>query len=268
MNKLQITHFNELDYSCKEALNTLCANISFLGSDIKKIMVTSSQVSEGKSFLAMNMMRTLAGLGKSVVYIDADLRRSYISNKYKLKFTSNTQGLAHYLAGMCNVEDILYSTDIVGAYMVPVGRTITNSLPLLSTTRLKELLDALARTYDVILIDAPPLGLIIDAAEIAKSCDGALLIVSYNKVSRQELNDIKNQIITAGCKVLGVVINGVTFDTLSSKRFYYRSYYSHNTQYYATEDDQPPERERRRFSIRRILPERRIKNKDEKIKRG
>jgi capsular exopolysaccharide synthesis family protein len=219
-------------------------------------MVTSSQSSEGKSFLAMNMMRTLAGLGKNVVFVDADLRRSYITNRYGVRsYTPNAQGLAHYLAGMCEIGDALFSTDIIGAYMVPVGRTVTNSLPLLSTSRLKNLLDTLARTYDVVIVDAPPLGILIDAAEIAKSCDGALLTVSYNKVSRRELNDIKNQIIVANCRVLGVVINNVTFDTLSSKRYHYRSYYSH----YTMESDQP-EREKP-YNKRHALSDRRIKTR-------
>ena len=226
MNKVEITRFAELDYACSEALNTLCANLSFVGSGKKKIMITSSRASEGKSFLAMNMMRTLAALGRKVVLVDADLRRSLIVNRYGVRLQNeNHQGLAHYLAGMCALEDILCSTDIVGAYMVTSGREVSNSLSLLTTPLLATLLDTLARDFDVVLIDAPPVGVIIDAAEIAKSCDGTLLIVSYNETNRRELSESKKQIERTGCPVLGAVLNNVTFDTLSSKKYYYSKYY-------------------------------------------
>ena len=228
MNRLEFTRFGALDYACTEALNTLCANLSFVGSDIKKIMVTSSQASEGKTFLTMHMMRTLAGLGKRVVFVDADLRRSVIANRYGIRgLSANSRGLAHYLAGISEIEDIVYSiADIQGAYMVPVGREVSNSLSLLSTPRLPKLLEWLAQSADIVLVDAPPIGVIIDGAEIAKSCDGTLLVVSYKDVSRRELNECKKQIERAGCPVLGAVLNNVTFDTISSKKYYYRTYYS------------------------------------------
>lgn len=228
MKKLTFTRFKALDYACTEALNTLCTNLSFAGSDVKKIMVTSCQSSEGKSFLTMNMMRTLAGLGKKVVMVDADLRRSMISSRYGMRSSEeNELGLAHYLAGMCSIEEILYATSIDDAYMVPVGREVSNSLSLLSTPRLTLLLNQLAKTFDVVLVDAPPVGIIIDAAEIAKFCDGTLLAVSYNKVSRRELGEARRQIERTGCKVLGAVLNNVVFDTYSSKRYYSKSYYTH-----------------------------------------
>ena len=243
MNRLEFTRFPDLDYACSEALNTLCANLSFVGSDKKKIMITSSRASEGKSFLAINMMRTLAALGKKVVLVDADLRRSLILNRYGVKLLCESpQGLAHYLAGMCAVEDILFATDIEGAYMVTTGREVTNSLSLLSTPLLASLLNALAQDFDVVLIDAPPVGVIIDAAEIAKSCDGTLMIVSYNETTRREMGESKKQIERTGCPVLGAVLNNVTFDTLSSKKYYYsKYYYSH----YAESGDRPAKKPRK-----------------------
>lgn len=237
MKSLNITKFESLDYACNEAINTLCTNLSFAGSNVKKIMITSCQASEGKSFLTMNMMRTFAGLGKSVVFVSGDLRRSAVSEKYGIRMQEGSgQGITHYLAGMCEMEDILYSTNIPGAYMVPVGHEVSNSLSLLSTPRLTKLLDQLATMCDIVLVDAPPVGLIIDAAEIAKSCDGTLLVASYNRVRRRELNEAKQQIELAGCMVLGVVLNNVTFDSYASKRYYNRSYYSN---YYASEHYKP-----------------------------
>ena len=226
MNSLTFTRFEPLDYACTEALNTLCANLSFAGAGIKKIMVTSSQSSEGKSFLSMNMMRTLADLGKKVVMVDADLRRSMISSRFGMQVQDKKgHGLTHYLAGMCEAEDTLYTTNIERAFMVPMRHEVSNSLSLLNTPRLSQLLDWLATQFDVVLVDAPPVGVIIDAAEIARSCDGTLMVISYNRVSRRELNESRQQIERAGCRVIGAVLNSVTFDTFSSKKYYYKRYY-------------------------------------------
>ena len=233
MKSLAITKFDPLDYACNEALNTLCTNLTFSGSDVKKIMITSCMAAEGKSFLAFNMMRSFAALGKKVVYVNGDLRRFAIMERHGIRFLEGAgQGITHFLAGMCELDDVLYSTNVPGAYMVPVGREVSNSLALLSTPRFSELLDDLANMFDVVLVDAPPVGLIIDAAEIAKSCDGTLLVVNYNKVRRRDLNEAKQQIELTGCMVLGAVLNNVSFDSYTSKRYYNKSYYKN---YYVSE---------------------------------
>ena len=227
MKTIEITRFKPLSYACTEALNTLCTNLTFAGDDKKVIMVTSSQAHEGKSFVTMNIMRTLSGLGHKVILVDADLRRSQIMSKYGLKVKEGESvGLTHYLAGMCSMEDVIYSTSINNAYMVPLGREVSNSLALLSTGRLGRLLGYLRERFDYVLVDAPPVGVIIDAAEIAKHCDGTIIAVKYNSVSRRELLEVKKQIDRSGCPILGAALNSVAFDTLSSKHYYNKSYYA------------------------------------------
>ena len=78
MKNIQFRRFEKLDYAGNEAINTLCTNLSFAGSDVKRIMFTSAHDGEGKSFLAMQVMRTLGKMGRSVVLVDADLRRSSV----------------------------------------------------------------------------------------------------------------------------------------------------------------------------------------------
>lgn len=233
MNRVAITKFPPLSYACNEALNTLCTNLSFSGEDVRKIMLTSCHASEGKSFLSMNIMRTMAKLGKSVVLVDADLRRSAITNRYGIKHLDSKKkwGLAHLLAGMVTEDEVVYQTDIEGAYMVPIGKEVNNSLPLLNSNRLRHLLDHLAEKVDYVLVDAPPVGTIIDAAQIAKSCDGTLLVVNYNTVHRQELIDAKRQLDQSGCPILGTVLNGVEYDDYLSRKYYYKSQYSNYEHY-------------------------------------
>ena len=243
MNNIAITLFPALDYAAAEAINTLCTNLSFAGADVKKVMITSCQASEGKSYLAMNIVRTMAGLGKRVALVDADLRRSQINAEYGLRYSNqNPLGLTHYLAGMARLDEVVYATDIERIYMVPVGREVSNSLSLLNTSRLPFLLDSLSKQMDFIIVDAPPVGVIIDAAEIAKSCDGTLFAVSYNSVGRKELMNAKRQIDQTGCRVLGAALNNVEMDSYTSRKYYNKSYYSHyNSEYY-----HPPKKKERK----------------------
>ena len=229
MNHLSINKFSPLNYAGAEAVNMLCTNLSFSGENVKKIMLTSCHSSEGKSYLSMNIMRNMAKLGKGVVLVDADLRRSMIVQNYDIQFDAGKKamGLSHYLAGMADEADVVYETNLPGAYIVPAGRNVTNSLPLLNSQRFQKLLDDLAASFDYVIIDAPPIGLLIDAAQIAKFCDGTVLVVEYNMVRRQELNDAKEQILQAGCPILGAVLNLTEYDSYISKKYSYKSYYSH-----------------------------------------
>ena len=224
--QLKITKFPALDYAGNEAFNTLSTNLSFAGASVKKIMITSCHAAEGKSYLSMNLMRTLAQRGIKVALVDADLRRSMVNSDYGLKYEdgrSDGKGLSHFLAGMVGMDEVIYQTDIPNAIMVPVGRDVPNPLALLTNSHFAELLDMLARMADYVIVDAPPVGVVIDAAEIAKACDGTLIAVNYNDVSRQELLDVKQQIEQTGCPILGTVLNQVDYDNYMGRK-YYKSY--------------------------------------------
>ena len=227
MATVKILGFPPLSYAGTEAINTLCTNLTFSGDGIKRIMVTSCHASEGKSTISMNIMRTMAKLGKKVVLVDADLRRSVITQEYKLQFPSpDCLGLTHLLAGMAREEEVLYATDIPGASIVPVMKTVSSSLSLLNSNRMEKLLDLLAQYFDYVIVDAPPIGALIDAAQIARYCDGTLLVVSYNTVRKQELIDAKQQLEATGCPILGTVINQAEFDAYINRKYYYKSYYN------------------------------------------
>lgn len=227
MKQLKITKLPELDYAGNEAFNTLSTNLSFAGENIKKIMITSCHASEGKSYLSMNLSRTLAQRGTRVALVDADLRRSMINTDYGLLFENGKnidKGLSHFLAGMVGMDEVIYQTDVPNMLMVPVGRDVPNPLSLLTNKHFAELVDTLAKMVDYVIVDAPPVGVVIDAAEIAKFCDGTIIAVHYNDVSRQELLDVKQQIDQSGCPILGTVLNQVDYDNYMGRKYYYKSY--------------------------------------------
>ena len=220
MRSIEFTQFPTLSYEVTEAVNTLCTNLTFTGRTYKKIMLTSVTEAEGKSFLAMEIFRKMAELGKSIILVDADLRRSKIGVRYGVQYnTSSDLGITHYLAGKCTLEDILYSTNLRRAYYIPVGYYVSNSLALISSPKFQDLLDQLAMQADYVLVDGPPIGMIVDAAEIAKSCDGAIFTVSYNRVHRNDLFEAEKQIERSGCTVLGAVLNNVPMNVYNSRKY-------------------------------------------------
>lgn len=224
MNRITISRFPKLNYACNEAMNTLCTNLFYCGDNIRSVLITSRHEQEGKSSVAINMMRTIAGCGKRVVLVDADLRCSVLASRYKFSYSQLTNaGLAEYLAGMCALEDVVYETNLENAFLVPAGREVMNSLQLLSSPRYAEMIARLSKHFDVVLVDTPPAGVIVDAIEIAKYCDGALLVVASNTGRRQEIDEVAQSIRKTGCKMLGAVLNNVNMDSFQNRKYYYRS---------------------------------------------
>ena len=233
MNQINISRFPKLDYACNEAMNTLCTNLFYCGDEIHSVLITSRYEQEGKSSVAMNMLRTLSSFGKRVLLVDADLRCSSLARRYRFDFQyAEAFGLAQYLAGMCALEDAVYSTDLPNAFLLPAGREVLNSMQLLASPRYGEMMEALRKNFDVVLVDSPPAGVIVDAVEIAKYCDGAIIVVAYNKGRRQDIGEVAASIAKTGCKVLGAVMNGVNLKSFRNRKYYYRSeryssYYNH-----------------------------------------
>lgn len=247
MAGIKFKTFPELSYATAEAINTLCINLTFSGAETKVILMTSCHASEGKSFVSMNVFRTMAGLGQKVVLVDLDLRRSMIMADYSGTYTEDASklGVTHFLAGKCDIEDIVYETNINNGCYIPVGRTVSNSLPLCKSPKLKELIDELRSQFDYIIVDAPPIGATIDAAEIAKSCDGIVLIATYGDVNRHELIDAKHQLDQSGCRILGAVINQAEIGSYMNRKYYYKKYYKHYGEYY-TEPSEPEKKKKRK----------------------
>lgn len=233
MKQLKIGRFPALDYACSEALNTLCTNLSYCGREVRSILFTSRYEQEGKSGIAINVMRTLAGYGKRVLLVDADLRCSTLARRYRFTYAQRENaGLAQHLAGMCELQDVVYRTNLPGAFILPAGHEVLNSMQLLASYRYGEMMDALRDEFDIVLVDSPPAGLIVDAIEIARYCDGAVIVVEYNRGRVQDVADVAANLAKTGCKVLGAVMNGVNLKSFRNRKYYYRSerysaYYHH-----------------------------------------
>ena len=204
------------DYNYRESLKTLRTNIQFCGSNIHTIMFTSALPDEGKSDVAFSVAASLAQIGKKVIFIDADIRKSVLVSRYQLEGEVN--GLSQYLSGQKNREDIIYETNYEGFSVIFAGPYSPNPAELLEEDLFHDLIQSL-KDYDYVIIDTPPMANLIDSAIVASNCDGAIIVVEQGAVSYRLEQKVKSQLDKTGCRVLGVVLNKVD---LSQNGYYGR----------------------------------------------
>ena len=179
MKKAIIHQHYPLDYAGEEALNSICTNLAFIGTDKRKIVITSNSQSEGKSWMTMHIAENMARRGRHVVLVDADMRRSFMVQRYKLELEGEGLGLAHFLAGQCDLNDVVYESDVYGMCLIPAGRDVVNPINLIDSSYFEQMLEALAQSFDMVIVDAPPVGMVIDAAEIAASRSASALSLMH-----------------------------------------------------------------------------------------
>ncbi len=227
MKSCEIQKLESMDFQGAEALNSICTNLSFVGRNMKRFLITSCTENEGKSSLVMHIMQNLAQRNKRVVVVDCDLRKSVLLAHFDIKIQGEITGLAHYLAGYNTLEDVVYATNIPGAYLIPSGKDIANPMPLLDSEDFSRLMEYLSQAFDVVLLDAPPIGMVVDSAVIGRHCDGTVLVVEHAKRRKRELVEAVKQIRQSGCPVIGCIINRVSVRTRSERKYYKNHYYSY-----------------------------------------
>lgn len=218
--KINFEKKEQLDFKSNEAYKTLRTNISFSGDDIRVIALTSSIPNEGKSVVAFNLANSLAEDGKKVLYIDADIRKSVTVVRYGVDI--ETKGLTHYLSGQAKLDQIIYETNINNLSIIFTGQTAPNPSELLGNDRFKKMLEQTREDFDYVIIDCPPLGSVIDAAIVAKECDGAIIVIETDNASYKIVQRVKKQLDQSGCRILGAVLNKVE---MGGKGYYGKGYY-------------------------------------------
>ena len=223
MQRINIGRLAKLDYRSNEAFKRLRTNIQLCGDDIKVISITSCIPTDGKSSISLNLAVSLSQLGKKVLFIDCDLRKSVLVGKYKIGKATN--GMTHFLTGMKTLDEVVYSTNVENLYMILSGPVPPNPAELLSNKRFMECLSISKKVYDYIIIDTPPLGSVVDASIISSKCDGTALVIAAKAVSYKLAQDVIEQINATNTKFLGVILNKVTFKENSYYGKYYGKYY-------------------------------------------
>ena len=212
----------EKGFLYEESMRMLRTNLQFSGGNLRVILFTSSIQDEGKSETSFQLAISFAKLDKKVLYVDADMRKSVFTARYQIK--EDVQGLSQYLSGQ-NTEDIVYKTNIKNMDVVFAGPYAPNPAELLYENKLDEFIKKQRLQYDYIIIDAPPLANIVDAAVIGRCVDGAVIVVKSATVSQRMVKRVKDQLEKVNCKIIGAVLNGVEMKKNSYHYKYYGDYY-------------------------------------------
>lgn len=219
MQVIKFEGLGQLEFRSTEAYNSLRTNIQFCGSDIKTICFTSCTPNEGKSIVSFRLASSIAESGKKVLFIDADLRKSVLIGR--LRLDKGIVGLTHYLSGMKELNEVVYNTNINNLNIIFAGPVPPNPSELLSSNSFVKLIESVRELYDYVIIDTPPLGIVIDSANVAKYCDGTVIVIESNNISHKFVGKIVKQLEAGKCRILGAVLNKVS----QKNKSYYGGYY-------------------------------------------
>ena len=191
-----------------EAYKTLRANLMFCGADIRVIAVTSCMPGADSAGVTRHLAMNLAETGKRVLLIDGNLRRSALTQTVRLE--GDAPGLSYLLSGQAEPEAALLQSENENLRVILAGSLPPNPAELLAGARFKALLETMRGRFDYILIDTPPLGSVIDGAVVADACDGAVVVLRAGQVGSKLAREVKAQLDKSNCRLLGVVLNGVS----------------------------------------------------------
>lgn len=202
-----------------EAYKALRTNVNFVTANGKnrKIVVTSALSDEGKSSVAINLAISLAQTGSKVLLVDADMRNPSLLRYMQLKKNQNS-GLSTLLTGEVKVGDCLIQTDF-GVDLIAGGPIPPNPAELIGSEAMGELLRAAAERYDYIICDAPPVGVLTDAAALSSFCDGVLYVIRQKYANRNQVRSAIKNLQTVNAKILGTILHQYTIPASSEKRY-------------------------------------------------
>ncbi len=210
---------NNTSVSSEEAYKVLRTNVQFCGKDIKTIVVTSYRDGDGKTTVSISLAKDFANIGKKVLLIDGDLRRSAMISDDE--GGDKIIGLSHYLSGLTQKEEIFYKVEDYGFDVIFAGVFPQNPCEMLGSDAFKELIADAREKYDYVIIDSPPVGLVIDSAVIGAVCDASVIVVRSGKAYADQINSIKETMNNSGAKVIGTVLNGRKKKTKNKTYGYY-----------------------------------------------
>lgn len=223
MQKIIFNEIEQLDFRTRESIKALRTNLEFAGRDVKAITVTSCTSNEGKSSISFQLACSIAESGKSVVLVDADLRKSVLRNYFRSE--TARYGLSHYLSGQLPLDEVLCAANIENFHVIFSGPVPPNPSELLGGESFRVMMEYLKRKFDYIIVDTPPLGSVIDSAVAAGSCDGTVIVIESGAISYRFAQSVKNQLEKVNCRILGVILNKVNMETNGYYGKYYGRYY-------------------------------------------
>jgi succinoglycan biosynthesis transport protein ExoP len=211
-----------------ECLRAVRTNLLFMSPEkpLKTIMVTSSGPQEGKTTTATSLAITMTGSGNRVLLVDADMRRPRIHRIFGLE---NRVGLSSLILGEGTLASNIQRSEIPGLDVLPCGPVPPNPAELLHTAAFQRLLAEMAGTYDRVIIDSPPVGVVADAVVVGTHVDGVLVVLKAAKTQRDAARQAVKQLHDVNAPIFGAVLNDL--DLTDQKYGQYAYYYRYGYYY-------------------------------------
>jgi capsular exopolysaccharide synthesis family protein len=203
-----------------EAFRSLRTSVKFLSvdRDVRVVQITSPSPGEGKTVVAANLATVFAQTGDRVVLVGGDLRRPRAE---ELLGVPLTPGLTGVLIGEVSLPQAIRAVDgLPNLSVLPAGYPPPNPSELLSGERARRLVDVLAQTYDLVILDCPPVLPVTDALVLARMADTTLLVTSANKTSRRELDRAVELLQQVGAPLVGSVLTSLSKDATYGRETY------------------------------------------------
>lgn len=226
-----------------EAIRAIRTNLYFAenGQSNRVIQVTSPAPGDGKSTLASNIAISIAQSGRSVLLIDADMRRPRVAKLFGL---TDTEGVGEVILGDATLAAATITTPIKNLSILASSQPTSNPSELVSHQRFQDILDEVRQAYDYVIIDTPPVLAVADASAVSARADGVILTLRLRRDAKPTALEAANTLKAVGARVLGIVVNGVS--GTEGYAYGYRSYgYSGEDDVYGEFDQEPVNEEPR-----------------------
>tara|TARA_Y100001978_G_scaffold191890_1_gene196445 strand:+ start:3599 stop:6019 length:2421 start_codon:yes stop_codon:yes gene_type:complete len=206
-----LVNINSPKSGIAEAFRSIRTNIQYLASDKsqKVICITSSIGGEGKTFVAMNLASIFSITQGKTILIGADMRKPKIFNDFKL---ANDIGLSSYLSSQNSKEEVIQNTEFENLDIILSGPIPPNPSELLSLNKMEEFIKELKKTYQNIIIDTPPIGLVTDGLILMNHSDVNIYVIRQNFTTKDMLNNFNETIIKNNVVNMNLVINDISID--------------------------------------------------------
>lgn len=219
---------NRMSFAAAEANKLLRTKLLFSFVDGEKnrvIGVSSAMTGEGKTITAINLAYSLAQLHKKVLLIDCDLRRPSVYKKLSIE---KAPGLSEFLTGQLKEEQIVnkfeFKDSTSGFDLIVSGENPPNPMELISSEKMRGVIESFRAVYDYVIIDLPPIGEVSDSLAVADYVDGMLLVVRQNYCNRVALADAISQFEFVNTKIIGIALNCSSDDIDGYGRYKYARY--------------------------------------------